>query len=110
MSQDSDRPDFQVVVRKTISSLATSETQKANFWESATMLEDGTINLQFARYYPEGEIVEGFAMRRPGSSGYQDILNRHTTLKPKETSFLQRFPSGRTIVSCCDSTPGNVVD
>jgi hypothetical protein len=81
-------PEFQVIICKADLPLRLNKGIKAMLWEMATMLEDGTINLQFTRYYPPGEILQGFDVRRPGSSGYQDILDRHLALKPKETSFL----------------------
>src|SRR6516225_9465536 len=102
------RPDFQLVVRKAspLSGNATTIAQlvacslggdlvgqlhdETRFWETATMLVDGTINLQFAGYNQNGEILEGFEMKKPSSSGYQEIVERHFALKPGETSFLQR--------------------
>lgn len=88
MAYKREGPDFQVIVCKGELPFATNKCAKAMLWEMATMLEDGTINLQFTRYYPPGEILQGFDRRRPGSSDYQDILDRHLALKPKETSFL----------------------
>jgi hypothetical protein len=73
--------------------------EEARFFETATMLNDGTINLQYAAYHEEGELLEGFETRKPDAIGYQEIIDRHHGLKPGETSFLQRSQNGKTIVS-----------
>lgn len=81
-------PDCSVAERDAFA--AERKAMEGEWLETITMREDGSLMIVTTQYFVGGGQGQGCTESAPGDSDYDDLLQQHGALKPRQTHTLVR--------------------